>query len=128
MFSIRNGLKHGDALSPLLFKFALQFVIKRVQVNQDGLKLYGTCRLLAYASDVNMLGGNVPNAKYITDALEDATKDIGLEVNADKPRYMVMSGEQNAGRNDSIKIDNISIERAEAFKYFGTTLTDQNFI
>jgi hypothetical protein len=38
---------------------------------------------------------------------------------------MVMPRDHNAGRNHSIKIDNISIERAEAFKYFGTTLTDQ---
>jgi len=63
MFPIRNGLKEGDALSPFLFNFALEYAIRRVQVNQDGLKLNGTHQLLAYADDVNILGGSVDNVK-----------------------------------------------------------------
>jgi hypothetical protein len=51
---------------------------------------------------------------------------MGLEVNADKTKYMVMSRDQNAGRNHNIRIDNISFERVEEFKYSGTTLTNQN--
>ena len=57
-FPIRNGLKQGDALTPLLFNFAVECAIKRVQVNQDGMKLNGTHQLLAYADDVNILGGS----------------------------------------------------------------------
>ena len=52
----------------------------------------------------------------------------GLEVNADKTKYMVMSLDRNAGRGHSVKIDNTSIERVEEFKYLGTTITDQNSI
>ena len=57
-----------------------------------------------------------------------ATREIGLEVSADKTKYMVMSRDQNAGRNHSVRIDNSTFERVEEFKYLGTTLTNQNYI
>jgi hypothetical protein len=91
VFPIRNGLRQGDALSPLLFNFALEYVIRRVQVNQDGLKLSGTHQLLAYADDVNLLGGSVQTLTGNAKALVVATKEIGLEVNAGKTKYMVMA-------------------------------------
>ena len=97
IFPIRNGLKQGDALSPLLFNFALEYAIKRVQVNQDGLKLNGTHQLVAYADDVNILGGSAHTVKENVEALLVATKETGLEVNADKTEYMVMSQDRNAG-------------------------------
>ena len=55
-------------------------------------------------------------------------KEIGLEVNADNTRYMVMSRDQNAGQSRSIKIDNSPFARVEEFRYLGTNLTDQNSI
>ena len=58
-FPIKNGLKQGDALSKSLFNFALDYAIRRVQVNQDGLKLNGTHQLLIYADDVNILRGSI---------------------------------------------------------------------
>jgi len=128
MFPIRNGLKQGDAISPLLFNFALEYAIKRVQVNQDGLKLNGIHQLPAYADDVNILGGSVHTVKENAETLVVASQEIGLEVNADKTQYMVMSRDQNAGQSHSMKTDNSSFERAEKFKYLGTTLTDQNCI
>jgi hypothetical protein len=59
MFPTRNDLKQGDALSPLLFNFALEYAIRRVQVDQNGLKLNGTRQFFIYAEDVNILGGSV---------------------------------------------------------------------
>jgi len=126
MFPVRNGLKQGDALSPLLFNFDLDYAIRRVQMNQDGLKLNGTHQLLSYADDVKILGGSVHTVKENAEALVVATKEIGLEVNVDKTKYMIMSRDQNAGRSQIMKIDNSSIERVEEFKYLGTTLTNKN--
>jgi hypothetical protein len=107
---------------------ALQHAIRRVQVNQDGLKLNGTHQLLAYADDVNISGGSAHTVKENAEALVVATKEIGLEVNADKTKYMIMSRDQNARRNFSMKNDNSSIERVELFKYLGTTLTNKNSV
>jgi len=112
----------------LLFNFALEYAIRRVQVNQDGLKLNGTHQLLVYADDVNILGGSVLTVKENTEALIVANKKIGLEVNADKTKFMVISGDQNAGQCQSMKIDNGSFERVEEFKYLVTISKNQNCI
>ena len=110
----------------MLFNFALECAIRRVQVNRDGLKLNGTYQLLVYADDVNILGGSVHTIMKSTEALVVASKEKGLEVNADKTQYMVMSRDQNAGRSHNIKSDNISLERVLEFVYLGTTLTNKN--
>ena len=127
-FPITNGLKQGDALSQLLFNFALEYASRRVQVNQDGLKLDGTHQLLTYADDVNILGESIRTLKENAEALVAVTREIGLEVSADKTKYMVMSRDQNAGRNHKVRIDDSTFERVEEFKYLGTTLTNQNSI
>ena len=65
-------------------------------MNQDGLKLNSTHQLLAYADDVNILGESVLTVEENAETLVVATKENGLEVNADKTKYMIMSRDQNA--------------------------------
>jgi len=63
-----------------------------------------------------------------TEALVVTSKKVGLEVNADKTKYMVMSRDHNAGRNHNININIKHFERMEQFQYLRTTLTNQNSI
>jgi hypothetical protein len=74
------------------------------------------------------LGGSVHTVKENAEVLLFATKEIGLEVNADKTKYMIMSRDQNVGRSHGVKIDNSSIGRVEEFKYLGTTLKNKNSV
>jgi hypothetical protein len=90
-FPIQNGLKQEDPLSPLIFNFALKYAIRNVQKNQVGLKLNGTHQLLVYADDVNLLGVNTDTIKKNTETLIDTGKEVGLEVNTEKTKYMLLS-------------------------------------
>jgi hypothetical protein len=68
------------------------------------LKLNGTHQLLAYADDMNLLQDNIDTINNNTETLIDASKEVGLEINAEKSKYMLLSRHQNVDRNRDIKI------------------------
>jgi hypothetical protein len=83
---------------------------------------------LVYADDVNLLGDSVNTIKERTETLLETSTDVGLEINAEKTKYMIMSRHPNSGQNQNMRIANESFENVEKFKYLGTTLTNQNDI
>jgi hypothetical protein len=114
-FPIQNGLKQGDALSPLLFRFTLEYAITKIQENQVGMKFNGKHQLLVYADDVNILSYNIYTIEKNRETLIDANKEVGLEVNAEQSKYMLLSRHQNAGQNYDINIANRCFENVAEF-------------
>jgi hypothetical protein len=88
---------------PSLRNTALEHAIRRVQANQEDLKLNGTRQLLVYADDVNTLGGSTHTTRKNTEALAVTSKEIGLEINAEKTKKMLMSRDQHARQNHNYK-------------------------
>jgi hypothetical protein len=92
------------------------------------LELNGTHQLLVYADDIDLLDYSANTIKENTETLSEASRVIGLEINAEKTKYMIMSRHPNSGQKQSIRIANESVENMVRFKYFGRTLTYQNDI
>jgi hypothetical protein len=79
--------------------------------------------ILPYADDVNLPGDNIDTIKKNVESLIDTSKKIGLEINVEISKYMLLSRRQNVGENRDLRIANRSFEKVSQFKYLGTTVT-----
>jgi hypothetical protein len=101
----------------LLFNYALEYSIRKIQENKEGLESNGTHQLLVYADDLNLLREKVNIINKTVEALLDASKEIGLDVNSENTKYMFTSRHQTAGQSNYIRVDNKSFEIVAKFKY-----------
>jgi hypothetical protein len=97
-------------------------------VYEAGLELNGTHQLLVHADNVNLLDDSVNTIKENSETLLEVSRDIGVEINAEKTKYMIMSRHPNSEQNQNIRIANESLANVAKFKYSGTTPTNQNGI
>ena len=97
-------MKQGDALSPLLFNFALEYAIRKVQETNLGLDMNGKHQVLAYADDLNLTGDDIRRIERNTDVLLSACKVIGLAVNTGKTKYMEIGRNPGMIANEHIRI------------------------
>jgi hypothetical protein len=90
----------------LLLNFTIEYTIRKVLENQVSLESNGTHQLLLYEDDVNLLGDSINTIKENTENLLEAIRDVGVEINAEKTKYVIMSRHQNSGQNQNIRIAN----------------------
>jgi hypothetical protein len=121
-FLIQNGLKQGNALSPLLLNFSLGYSIRKVEENQMRLKLNGMHYLQVYPDDVNLMADNINHREK--QKRTEGSNVVGLEVNGGKTKYMLLSHHQNAGQIHYTKIATRSFENVVELIYFGMMATN----
>jgi hypothetical protein len=92
------------------------------------LELNLTHPLLVYADDFNLLGDSMNIIKEKTQSLLGASRDVGLEINAEKTKYMIMFHHLNSGQNQKMRRANELLKNMAKFKYLGMTLTNKNDI
>uniref|UniRef100_A0A1B0DRK3 Uncharacterized protein n=1 Tax=Phlebotomus papatasi TaxID=29031 RepID=A0A1B0DRK3_PHLPP len=123
-FKVCSGLRQGDQISPLLFNFALEVVIREVTINPRGSIYNRSVQILAYADDIDLIGRTTSHVQKAYAELETAASVMGLSVSESKTKYMVVSKKNR--RQDQIACGNRKFDRVDDFKYLGSSVNSTN--
>jgi len=122
-FECKTGLRQGDALSSILLNLALEQVIRDMHEKRE-MELVGMNTILAYVDDLVILGSSTNEIKTSAEKLFKANQNMGLIVNEEKTKYMVMSRQVTPKSN--FKIYGYSFEQVKEFKYLGVNINEEN--
>ncbi|KAL4083661.1 hypothetical protein QTP88_028977 [Uroleucon formosanum] len=122
-FEVKSGLRQGDALSPTLFNLGLEKVIR--EINHSHLvEVVDKEIILAYADDIVILGNTRQDITQTMSNLVTASKRMGLCINEEKTKFMVLSRRREDQPN--LQVDNFTFESVESFKYLGVNINNKN--
>jgi hypothetical protein len=125
-FMIRQGLKQGDGLAPLLFNMALEYVIRKLPVAQNATLQYKSTQILGYADDIGILVRTLQHGIDIVTKLNTQAKDVGLHINVNKTKVMVLAPKKLPNTQQHITIEDEKLEFVDNFVYLGTCITANN--
>jgi len=125
-FRVENGLRQGDALSPMLFNIALEYVVRAVIESNIGVKIQENTEvmIMAYVDDIMIVAESEANLKTTTADLIEKSKDMGLVINESKTKYMILS--RKIHNQTELAVGQMRFERVETFKYLGVGLDTTN--
>ncbi|CAG4982594.1 unnamed protein product [Colias eurytheme] len=127
VFEVTTGLKQGDALSPILFNLALEYLIRKILILEGGIELNGNHKVIGYADDLALLGQREQDLTLMAKTLESEGLKIGLKISGEKTEYLHMKRYKDTRvcRKNLVTGDTTYLG-TDSFKYLGCTVTDTN--
>uniref|UniRef100_A0A8D8YS40 Craniofacial development protein 2 n=1 Tax=Cacopsylla melanoneura TaxID=428564 RepID=A0A8D8YS40_9HEMI len=122
-FEFDLGVKQGDGLSATLFIIAINYAIK--DLDQRGTIFNKSTQICGYADDIVLITRTKKHLETLFNQLEEKAEELGLIVNENKSKYMVMSADENRRKPKDLEIGQRKFEGVAQFKYLGDTLDHQ---
>jgi len=121
-FCVETGLRQGDALSPMIFNIALEYIVKTIIETNKDVQIQENTQItvMAYADDIMITAELEANLKMITLDLIEKCKDMGLIINENKTKYMILSWKNH--NQTELVVEQMRFERVDTFKYLGMEL------
>lgn len=123
-FDVNTGVRQGDGISPLLFNIVLERTLKRTGELQLGMNVGTIINLLAFADDIVLPADNKEDLITLAEILINEAKEVGLNVNREKTKYMCIGGRTQRLR--SLQVGEHDFQGCSEFKYLGVTITKDN--